>query len=261
MLKRQTVLCQCSRPAWPGVGPSGGLRREPARLDAADHVARASRLRPAGARDRRGSAAGSGRSSRSRDPRSSRRSSRSADRRSRPRGRARRVGSVLSVPSCPSAARRPASGRSARAVRARRACGSGARAGCRPSRSSSRARRAAGSRSRRRSSGARRCRRRGRCRTSRRSPGGRTTRRRRRATRPRAPRANAASDDEHAKCASDWLVGGGGDQGRRFPGRSPRELRGMVQSLSDGIEVAGERLVNGLLGRAVTARVPFRPPC
>ena len=146
------------------------------------------------------------------------------------------VVSVVSVPVVSVAAPRPASDRWWRAVRARRACGSGARAGCRPSRSSSRARRAAGSRSRRRSNAGRTSRRPGRCRTSRRSPGGRTTGRRRRATRRRASR-----ETQPGRRAHGVLLGParGWRRGIKVvvPGRSPRELRGMVQSLSDGIEV------------------------
>ena len=93
---------------------------------------------------------------------------------------------------------------------ARRAASPGARARCPPWRSSSRARRAAGSRSRRRSSGARRCRRCGRRRTSRRSPGGRRTGRRWRGAVATSSEANAASTKTARRARLDgwWRVAG-----------------------------------------------------
>ena len=44
-------------------------------------------------------------------------------------------------------------------------------------------------------------------------------------------------EHEHAKRSSGWLVGGGGDQGLESGAIVPRIVRGMVQSLPDGIEV------------------------
>ena len=123
--------------------------------------------------------------------------------------------------SCPTAARRSASDRSWPAARARRACGPGARAGCPPSRSSSRARRAAGSRSRRRSSAGRTCRRRGRCRTSRRSPRGRTTGAAPAGDATASTARNAATTTSTRSAPRIVLVVGGGDQGRSFRGVLP----------------------------------------
>ena len=49
--------------------------------------------------------------------------------------------------------------------------------------------------------------------------------------RDREHREERSDDDEYAKCASDWLVGGGGDQGRRSRVFSPRTAGNGAESL------------------------------
>ena len=234
MLKRQTVALSVAARGWPGVGASDGLRRECGAPGRGGSRSPPSPRRPAGARGRRGSAAESERSSRSRcrPPPRLPRSARSSEPPEEGVPLVVSVGSVGVVPR-----RRPASGRSSR-----RRCRLAALAVLERALDVVLRARVVADVARQDLDRVvvaverRRSRRRGRCRTSRRSP-----------ARPHdsaAPPGDAAASTaanaatttstRSAPRTGSWAAAG---IKVVVPGRSPRELRGMVQSLSDGIEV------------------------